>query len=496
MGAVRAGRFATAIGSVDLNFGKKPSHIAAAVALVLSCATTSAHESLNWALDSAVGYDQNPGLGVTAENARAPIPSMSEYTGGSLFYNLADTRLKAHVVGTAGYLDYLGGAYPGHTLASVDAQVQYTLVPKSLYWTLDETFGQATTNFFAGASALNSTNVNLLSTGPQWILPLSSDWRFSAGAQGGFLKYDSDKFASDRRLSGNSALIHDLSHLSSLSLQLTYQHIGYASQPTLNLNGPAASYAREDLFVSYNHTGIRNTISVDLGEGRVQQHLKTSYDPTARLTVYHRVSPYLNVGVIAEQQQSDTAQQFVHQLNVRGLPSPSSNLNYNPIEQDLVSVPLKVDEVRLVAKYKVPRWVWQGEAGLLTNRYFGAAQENFTERRLDTSLTHRFNRSLDGELRVFAEEHHFYFDDGSTRATRLEATLGYHLSAHMLVTANVHHQTQAATIGRYNYQDTGVYIGFRYVSARSSALEPMSGGLANFGTDVSDPHFDVPGSQR
>ena len=181
--------------------------LAAAVLVALSAATVPglASATVDWTLDGNVGYDTNPG-----RVSHDPKGSATLYGGGTLTVDESRPRLDAKVGANVGYLEYLTGGYGGQPLGSASADLRYALIPKTLFWSLDDRFGQGTSNVLAPASPSNRVNVNTFSTGPSLVLPLNSVTRMQADARYGIDTFGGGTLPDDTRYTGSLGLIRQM----------------------------------------------------------------------------------------------------------------------------------------------------------------------------------------------------------------------------------------------------------------------------------------------
>ena len=468
----------------------------ATVALALIAAAPLGHaaQQFEWAMDASAGYDTNPGyLGLGNKG------SETLYAGGSVFLDDQTARLKSRLGGTGGFLEYSGGAYPSRFVGALDGQFEYQIVPRLFFWTLDETFGQSTTNMLAGPSPSNMTNVNLFSTGPQFHIPLADSYYATAGGQVGFARYESGSVPDDSRRSANLALTHQLAHFTTVSLQGDWTHILYSNSEALNPTTYGSGYDLENLFGRYVHNTVRSSYVIDLGEGRVRQAGIDHTSPTFRFNLSDQILPHFNLGIAGGTAFSDTAQQFRHSLTNGRIPLPTTPgvIPGSTVSEALTSEPVRADSLRLVGKYVAPRTIIVGGVGVARNEYLINSVNNTDTANASISATRRMTHKLDLQANV-AYEHRKFLDGGTRDGTITAGTsLGWHLESNFLITASYLYTHRAATSAEYDYVDNKIYVGVRwspYHQHGSFTSTPNT--FMGVGGSGSQTLFSTPGANR
>ena len=420
------------------------------------------HNTLEWALDGAMGWDQNPGyLPSGPGHSLAGGSSASSYAGGSLFYTLLTPTLRMNLAGTAGYLKYFNSAYPSHTVASIDGQAQYTVLPRILFWNANETYGQATTNVLAGPSTLNSTNINMFSTGPELIVPITYLWHFRFTASAGRTIYQSHIYPNDTRVDGSASLVHDISRYTNAALEGTYEKIMYSSSG-LATGYPYSSYSLEAAYAHWSLQGFRNNVGIDVGEGFITQAGRTTTSPMIHLNFQHRFTPHLNGALLLAHDQTDTAAQFSHSLIYGRLPTSLNNLSYRPISQNLINGPVQTESVVASATWMAPRTQIEANTNYSQNHYVDNSQWNSVTYGVGAYFLHRLTRHLDIKLNASEERNNYaslYTHDTTLNGSAL---VGWHVTRDVQLSFGYRFERRSANHGGYSYTDNSIYVGIRF----------------------------------
>jgi hypothetical protein len=421
-----------------------------------SIADRRPHQELEFAVDASAGYDSNPGL-VAGQNAG----DATVYTGASLFLLENLPRLKALVGATGGYTDFLGGSRAGYALGAVDARAEYAIIPERFYWTASEVFGQNATSAVAAPTASNLTNTNMFSTGPQFVIPVG-DNRINLGAGEGIARYAGESTQNNDRLNLNAGFTHPIDRFQSISLDGTYQRITYVDQ-ILNPYSIGSNYSIENIFVQWFEGTVRNDMVVDVGDGRVVQGARVFKSPTLHLNLNRATAPHWNLGLVAESEYSDTAQQFTNALItnrnpvINGIPTPGQIA-----AEQLTAQPIQTDQLRLTAKYTAPRTVFTGGIYAIKEDYLDDPRFNTT----NYGISGRYSRrlSFNTDLSVSAGYQRVSYP-GSTLVEQTEdigPMFSWHVVDNFIVSASINYERRTASNVGYGYNDYRGFINFRW----------------------------------
>ena len=414
------------------------------------------HQNFEFALDSSVSYDSNP------QYAQVSHGAMSTFTGGSLFINEDTPRFKALVGATGGYTQYEGSTSYGYAEGSMNARAEYAFIPDRFYWTASELFGQNATNALAGPSLANETNVNIFSTGPQFILPLGDEFHLNAGGSVGEARYQGQAGEDSNRMNFNIGLVHPIERFDTISLQGTYQKLTYPDVAT-NIFGFSSNYSIDNVFFSWFEGSTRNDMTVELGEGRVTQGNTQYNSPTIRVNLNRLVSPHWNLGVVASEEFSDTSQQITNSLinNRNPLPIPTPGLP-TATNQQLSQQPIKVEELRFTAKFVANRTQFVG--GIYESRedYLDSPSENTTNFGLSGRYTRRLTFKTD--LSVSAGITKVSYAAGALVQTTddLGPTLSWRATPSFIVSTGIAYERRTSNLSVYSYSDMKATIGVRW----------------------------------
>ncbi len=440
-------------------------------------AAAPASAFVDWSLTGSAGYDDNP-----ERAARSSSGSGTLYGGGTLTIDEKRPRLDALVGANIGYLEYLKGGYSGQLLGSVKADLRYALIPKTLFWSLDDTFGQGAQNALAAATPQNRTNVNIFSTGPSLVLPINSITRFTADARLGIDTYQSGYQPNDVRYTGSVGVVRQLSTASSLALNGEYLKVNYsqnssvASNPLAPLTDySAADYDRQSAYLRYLTGDKRNTLTADLGVSKVKQNNETFNSPLARLNLTHKVTAYWSVGVGAAREFTDGAQNFAGSVGNSGLPLPGEpppGVNHTTQTLPLTNQPLKSDSGSASATYTAARTSFSVGGSVAHDRFLTADRSDDNRTDGNVSFSRRLSPHSDLHLGASYEYRDFINIGTSDHTIYGNATYTWQFEGAYRVYGAYNYEKRSSSSGIYSYTDNRISIGITYapVHRRDSSM--------------------------
>ena len=236
----------------------------AALAHAVACILALAAARPAGAADFA--YQVDVGAGYSDNIARSSTGEQDETIGTlGLQFSLDQrtAKLTADIIGDLAYFDYLDDTFASELTGNIAANARFAFVPERFEWLVADNFGQVLSNPFAPATPGNRENINVFTTGPDFAMRLGSQMRLRVGGRYTMTTYENRPFDSDI-VSGELALVRELSSSSELSLNGQVQSIEY-DQQALN-----ADYDQTQAFVRYDATGARTTLTIDVGYTEVK----------------------------------------------------------------------------------------------------------------------------------------------------------------------------------------------------------------------------------
>ena len=214
-----------------------------------------------------------------------------------------DPLLKGSIIGGVSYVDYLEHAFPGQVVGRLDGNGSFALVPDNIKWVLQDAYGTAQVDPLAPVDRNNEQSVNVLSTGPDFLMHPSDSVFVRLGARYALVDFETSPFNSHQLL-GLAAIGDDLSVASSISLNADVSEIRF--QDT-DVN---PDYDRRKFYLRYDTRGTRTTVSLDLGVGQVDDTGPWTSALLAQLTLARDLTPFQSVTISGGRQFTDASDSF------------------------------------------------------------------------------------------------------------------------------------------------------------------------------------------
>ena len=450
-------------------------------ALAAALASPPAVAVVDWSLNGSTGYDTNPG-----RQAQGGSGSATLFGGGTLTVDEHRPRLDTTVGANLGYQEFLTNGYKGQLVGSVVGNLRYALIPKTLFWTIDDTFGQGTSNALAAATPANRTNVNVFSTGPTLVLPLNSVMRLQADARYGRDTYENGYQPNDERYSGSLGLIRQLSPASTLGLNGDYVKVQYSSRNG-NLTNPllpggnvyqAADYERKSAFLRYTASDKRNTLSLDAGGSKVTQSNQTFNSPLVRLNLTHKVSSFWSVAASGGREFTDGAQNFASSVGRSGVPLPNTTPPGVPQSTQtlpLTNQPLRTDSGSASATFQATRTTFSFGGGISHDRFLLTTRSDDDRTNANVSFSRRLSPFTDLHLGASYEYRDFIHIGVSDRTTYANATYSWQIDPAFRVFTSYNYEKRSSSAGIYSYTDNRFVLGVTYTPQHHA---PVGAGAA------------------
>lgn len=210
-------------------------------------------------------------------------------------------RLNLSAKGDVDWLDYPARTFGSGVLGNLNALGNVALVPQTLTWMAQETFGQVLLNPLEAPTPDNRKNVYYFTTGPDLTLHFSDSVALRVGAR--YSRTDSALTLLDSdRYRGDLALIRALSAHSSVSIEANDELIRYGSAVG------AANFDHSEVYAHYEVHGVRTDFGTDLGYTLLKpEEGSRTGGLLARLTLSRRISASSRLHLFAGSQYSDAS---------------------------------------------------------------------------------------------------------------------------------------------------------------------------------------------
>ncbi len=291
--------------------------LAGAIALAMtSFAARAADGTLDYSVYAGLMHSDNVSLSATD-----PISQNVLIPGINFSYVQAGSAVQANVAGTLEYRDYLGNAFSSQTLVQLSSQVNWTIMPQRLDFTVQDFAGVQPLSTLASDAPNNQQQTNVLTLGPTLHFRVGDTMLGQAELR--YVNSDASKNKEFNSSRGEAALrvFKDLSATAQLSLNLESQRVVFADPAAASsafyIPGAATTdpnYNRNEAFGHY--VSKLAQVDVDLALGWSQIAFSSAPDAStalARLTVGWRATPNHHFELTAVHQYSDAAQDMILQ---------------------------------------------------------------------------------------------------------------------------------------------------------------------------------------
>src|SRR5580658_1297711 len=246
------------------------------------------------------GLGETDNVGLTATGAQSQTIAN---VGVMLDVERNDPLLQASVKGAVSYLDYLEHIFPGQVVGRLDGNGSFALVPDNIKWVLHDAYGTAQVDPLAPVDRTNVQNVNVISTGPDFLMRPSDSVFLRLGARYALVDYDTSPYNSHQLLR-TASIGDDLSVASSISLNADVSEIRFQDTDV------TPDYERRKLYLRYDTRGARTTVSLDLGVAQVDETGPWTSAPLVQLTLARDLTPYQSLTISGGRQFTDASDSF------------------------------------------------------------------------------------------------------------------------------------------------------------------------------------------
>jgi len=246
------------------------------------------------------------GLGQTDNVALTPSGQSQTLAsvGGAVDAARQGAVFNGFLQGQLDYLYYVQHAYSGQFLGRLDGEGSWALVPDRIKWVLQNDFGNAQVDALSAPNRSNMQAVNVLSTGPDFLLRPSQTMYLQLGARYQSSVWQTSPYNSQRVLA-SAAIGEELSLASNVSLNANATSIRFQDPTVLNPN-----YDRRKFYLHYDVRGVRTSLALDLGVAMVNETGKWQSALLAQLALTRDLSPFQSVFLSAGQQYTDASDSF------------------------------------------------------------------------------------------------------------------------------------------------------------------------------------------
>jgi len=212
-------------------------------------------------------------------------------------------RLNISLLAGATYLDYIDDTFDEEILKSLDATVDFAIVPDTFSWNFDGTVGQQIIDPLQAVTPGNREDVSFLSSGPELTLSLSNRWSSRIG--GRFIDNSYEvRDIDNQRLVGLVAIERVLTENSSLSLAFEQQNVDFDNS---NSN---TDYDRQNYYLLYAGQFNRTGLDITVGASQLNGVGRDNTEPLFALNVSRQLGIFSLLTVSLGSQFTDAGELF------------------------------------------------------------------------------------------------------------------------------------------------------------------------------------------
>jgi hypothetical protein len=280
-------------------------------------------------------------------------------------------RLSADVEGRVYGVKYFSEDFDDEILGEFDGTLTWWLVPEQFAWVLQNVYDQVAEDPFSPISPENRQNINFLTTGPDWFIPIGERARAYLGGRYESAQYQTVDF-DDERVVGIASIDRYLSRWSLLGLHFSAESVDFDSvfQP---------DFDRQEAYIRYEYSRAGPSESRDISEDpfseeqQAELRISVGYTtlssdagdysaPLLRLRLSQSLSPRFNLRLELASQFSDAGTAFG-----TGRPiEPGSGNGPDIIPQ---AGPYEERSARASIDYRRPRTVVSFSVGVADQQY-------------------------------------------------------------------------------------------------------------------------------
>lgn len=407
----------------------------AAIGALCLGAVATAH-----AQTSGLAFGLSAGMGHSDNITRVPEGEIDESfaTAGFQLNARNQGRLSYSALGDLSYVDYLDDTFDSEVIGGFDGTLTYAFIPDRFTWTVEDTFGQQQINLFRPVTPDNRENVNFLSTGPDFSLPLGARNFLDIGGRYSDARYE-DSDLDNERLGGTLALRRQLSSSNLLALS------GQADRIEYN-DAAGTEYDVRSAFVRYALNTARTALSADVGYTELEQDGDKSDGELLRLDFSRELSEATKVTLSAGQRYSDASEVF-RILQRRSALDPQAS-------PETTSDAFKYRYATLGWRFQKNRTSFGLSAGLNQERYVEQTDRDreFVDYRVE--LGRRLSRTLRASISARWHKNEFENVDFNSDDLRMRGTISWRLGARTYLALEVDHFNRSSNDPTSEYNET------------------------------------------
>lgn len=411
-----------------------------AIVLTLATVSHSAAAEVAWSVDANVSHTDNATLAETA-TVSDTIASL----GGSLAIEHKGSRLETSLDARGDYLHYVDDVYDDDFQGHARGSLLFGIIPGSLYWAIEDTYGQIAVNQFEPVTPDNRQDVNVLSTGPDFLMRIGRQSALELSARYEDVSYEQSDQVDSENLYGSISFTRNISRNSFWGI--------VASNVRVEYDAPGIEpYDRPALYGTLHSETGRQTLSIDVGANRVERHGESFTKPLVRIDWQRRVAPSWTLNVNAGSEYQNTAGQFVNQ---------NGRANEDPMDQEfgITDAPAAAYYGGTSIHFERPRTRLRIAGGYEKLDYVAFEDLNSKAWRWSADVSRQLTPQLAGFVSYAAEKREYEANTGNDLRQSAEFRFEYRAGRSTFVTLGYRYTDSDGEVGLRSYDANLFYLG-------------------------------------
>lgn len=415
----------------------------AAAGVMALVAIAPAHAELHGNAEAGVGYSDNIG--------RVPANETDETIGTvglELDWTERTRRIRGDATVDLSYFEYLDNTYDSEVLGTANGTLALGIVPETLQWVFQDSFGQAQADPFAPTTPATREDLNYFSTGPDLTVRLGSTGFGRLFGRWSSTTYERSPLDSKRTTAG-VALGRRASPRSELSLNAVTESVDFDQASNTDFD-------RDSVFVGWNLDASRTVIDAQLGYTWLE---RDGGDKTGNALVNVVITRDLSASSVLAltlgTQLGDAGDSLRTELQggVVGSGGTQVTATADPFEQRLAS---------LEWRYNRGRTGFSLGASWTDDDYETQSQLNRTRQVYSASVSRRLASAVDFELFGTLENEDFDSTDLSSDELRLGAVLNWRAWRTLGLRLTAERYDRDTSNGTGEYQENRAFLTLAY----------------------------------
>lgn len=211
-----------------------------------------AHAELQASAEAGVGYSDNIG-----RDSGDEIDETIGTLGLDLAWSERTRRLRGDANVDLSYFEYLDNTFDSELVGTANGLLALGIIPETLQWVAEDSFGQAQGDPFAATSPENREDLNYFSTGPDLTLRLGSTGFGRLFGRWAATTYETSPLDAERTTAG-VALGRRASPRSEVTLNAVAETVDFDNKSNTDFD-------RDSAFIGWNLDASRTAIDAQLG---------------------------------------------------------------------------------------------------------------------------------------------------------------------------------------------------------------------------------------